>query len=78
MAVEPDFIRPLMLMVVQDDNYDLIHMSIIANPWLTIPQFLDNLRDRVNVETCQILMDKNVRRMTVKWTFDPTPSLSQP
>jgi hypothetical protein len=45
MAVEPDFIR-LMLMAVQDDDYDLIRESIIANPSLTIPQFLDNLRDR--------------------------------
>ena len=46
MAVEPDFIRPLMLMAVQDDDYDLIRESIIADPSLTIPQFLDDLRDR--------------------------------
>ena len=46
MAVEPDFIRPLMLMAVQDDDYDLIRESIIADPSLTIPQFLNDLRDR--------------------------------
>jgi gag-polypeptide of LTR copia-type len=49
MADEKDFIRPLMLMSLQDDTYDKVREKILRDPNLTVPDFLEELRNREQI-----------------------------
>ena len=59
MANEKDFLRPLMLMSLQDDSYDKVREKILADPSLTVDDFLEELRNRE-----QILQGINGEDMT--------------
>jgi hypothetical protein len=49
MANEKDFLRPLMLMSLQDDSYDKVREKILADPSLTVDDFLEELRNREQI-----------------------------
>jgi hypothetical protein len=49
LAVEADFIRPVMLMAIQDDDYNIAREKIIAEPNKTVTEFLTDIRDRESI-----------------------------
>lgn len=49
LAVEADFIRPVMLMAIQDDDYNIVREKIIAEPDKTVAEFLTDIRDRESI-----------------------------
>lgn len=49
LAVEADFIRPVMLMAIQDDDYNIVREKIIAEPNKTVAEFLSDIRDRESI-----------------------------
>ena len=49
LAVEADFIRPVMLMAIQDDDYNIVREKIIAEPNKTVTEFLTDIRDRESI-----------------------------
>jgi hypothetical protein len=59
MANEKDFLRPLMMMSLQDDSYDKVREKILADPSLSVDDFLEELRNRE-----QILQGINGEDMT--------------
>jgi hypothetical protein len=49
LAVEADFIRPVMLMAIHDDDYNIVREKIIAEPNKTVAEFLSDIRDRESI-----------------------------
>lgn len=49
LATESDFIRPVMLMAIQDDDYNIVREKIIAEPNKTVAEFLSDIRDRESI-----------------------------